>query len=412
MDESPPFSLAGRQRMVLDTALVLVLAGTSVLVALRDLTAGEHHARVVGILSYVAIGVATLPLPARRMYPRAVLTAVVAGEAVLIALAIRLPAQLAAGFVMYSFVAAGERPLPYRMLAATAAPLAICGLFAWDSEASFAVILASGSILVGWLAGENSRARRSFETALADRAAERERERARRRAVEEKARIARELHDVVAHAMSVITVRSGVARMYGAAQPDKAVEALSIIETISRRALGELRSIVALLRQDGDGGPEEPDPAPGLADVPELVAQIAAAGVRVDVRVEGEVRSLPPTEDLSAYRIAQEALTNVVRHSGADRAVLWIRYLPGTVEIECLDPGGPGGSHPAEHARVNVVHRGGRPDGHVVGRTKPAGHGIAGMRERVAIYGGEFSACPAGLGFRVMARLPVPMADR
>jgi signal transduction histidine kinase len=230
--------------------------------------------------------------------------------------------------------------------------------------------------------------------------------------VEEKARIARELHDVVAHAMSVITVRSGVARMYGAAQPDKAVEALSIIETISRRALGELRSIVALLRQDGDRGAEEPVPAPGLADVPELVTQIAAAGVRVDVRVEGEVRSLPPTEDLSAYRIAQEALTNVVRHSGANQAVLWIRYLPGTVEIECLDPGGPGGSHPAGRAHVNGAHLGGTPDGHVVGGIRSAGHGIAGMRERVAIYGGEFSACPAGPGFRVMARLPFPAADR
>jgi len=262
------------------------------------------------------------------------------------------------------------------------------GLAAWDGQAVYATVLASGSVLVGWLAGENARARRSYALALAERAAERERERARRTAVEERARIARELHDVVAHAMSVIAVRSGVARMISGTQPDQATEALGIIETISRQSLGELRRIVAVLRQAEEPDGEELGPAPGLAALSELVSQIAAAGVRVEVCVDGEARPLPPTEDLTAYRIAQEALTNVVRHSGAATANLWVRYQPGAVEIECVDLGG---QHP-------------RPPGAELAN---GGHGIVGMRERVALYGGELSAGPTGRGFRVLARIPV-----
>ena len=228
--------------------------------------------------------------------------------------------------------------------------------------------------------------------------------------MEEKTRIARELHDVVAHAMSVIAVRSGVARMISRTQPDEAAEALGIIETISRRALGELRSIVALLRQEGEHGHGEPRPAPGLACIPQLAAEVAAAGVHVDVRVEGTECPLLPTQDVSAYRIAQEALTNVVRHSAACTATLWIRYLPGVVEVECVDPGGrrlPG----AAAAIIDGEPARARP---VPGNAEPGhgGHGIAGMQERVAIYGGEFSAHSSGPGFRVMARLPVPAAGR
>jgi signal transduction histidine kinase len=381
--------LTSRQRTALDAVLAAVLAGTSVPVASRDLDISGPHGQAFTILSYVAIAAACLPLPARRRYPRAVLVSVLAAAAVLIALSIRLPAELAAGFAMYSLAATAESALSYWVVVSTIGTLTVSGLVAWDSEAMFAVMLGSGSLLVGWLAGENTRARRSFALALA----ERERERSRRTAVEEKARIARELHDVVAHAMSVIAVRSGVARMISGTQPDKAVEALPIIETVSRRALGELRSIVALLRQEGERRYEEPGPAPGLADIPALVSQIAAAGVRVDVCIEGPERSLPPTEDLSAYRIAQEALTNVVRHSGADTATLWIRYQPGMVEIECVDPGG----HRSLGSAAGLAN---------------GGHGIAGMRERVAIYGGEFSAQRAGPGFQVVARLPVTVADR
>jgi signal transduction histidine kinase len=411
--------LTGRQRAGLDALLAALLAGTSVPVILagtsvpatsRDLGTGGPHGQALIILSYLAVGAASLPLPARRRYPKAVLSVILAAGAVLIALSIRLPAELAAGFAIYTLAATAASPLPARAVVTAIGVLTACGLAAWDSEAMFAAILASGSLLVGWLAGENSRARRSFALALAARAAERERERYRRTAVEEKARIARELHDVVAHAMSVIAVRSGVARLISRTQPDEAAEALGIIETISRRALGELRSLVTVLRQEEQHEHGESHPAPGLADIPELAAEIGAAGVRVDLRVEGTACPLPPTQDVSGYRIAQEALTNVVRHSAADTATLWIRYRPGTVEIECVDPGGQRPARPAaqivngEPARARPTPR--------EGELMHGGHGIAGMRERVAIYGGEFSALPSGPGFRVMARLPVPTAGR
>jgi len=385
--------LTDRHRMALDGLLAALLAATSVPVASRDLRISGPQGQAFIVLGYLAVGAACLPLPARRRYPKAVLSLVVAAEVVLIALGIRLPAQLAAGFAIYSLAATSVSALPYWVVVAAIGPMVAAGLVAWDGQAVYAVILASGSVLVGWLAGENFRSRRSYTLALAERAAERERERARRTAVEERARIARELHDVVAHAMSVIAVRSGVARMIGGAQPDQATEALGIIETISRRSLGELRRIVAVLRQGEEPDVEEFGPAAGLADLPDLVSQIGAAGVRVEVRVDGKARPLPPTEDLSAYRIAQEALTNVVRHSGATTATLWIRYLPGAVEIECVDLGRQRPQQPgAELAN--------------------GGHGIVGMRERVALYRGEFSAGPTDRGFRVLAHLPAAGEDR
>jgi signal transduction histidine kinase len=391
--------LTGRQRVALDGLLAVALAATSAPVTSRDLHAAGPHSLAFTAVSYLAVGAASLPLPARRRYPRLVLGLVVAADAVLVGLGIRLPVALAAGFAMYSLAAAAPAALRYRVVIAAVAPLVAAAFLAWDGPAAgttilAAVLLTSGSVLVGWLAGENARARRSYALALAERAADRERERAQRTAAEQRARIARELHDVVAHAMSVIAVRSGVARRVCAAQPREAAEALGLIETISRRSLGELRQIVTVLRQAGEhAAAGELGPAPGLADLGALAGQVGAAGVRVEVCVEGAARALPPTEDLSAYRIAQEALTNVVRHSGADTATLRVRYQPAAVEIECLDPGGQrqhqGGAWPAN-----------------------GGHGIVGMRERVALYGGEFSAGPAGPGFRVVARLPVSGDDR
>jgi signal transduction histidine kinase len=248
--------------------------------------------------------------------------------------------------------------------------------------------------VVGWLAAENVRARRNYEQGVAERAAEREREQARRARAEERIRIARELHDVVAHAMSVITVRSGVARMVLDVRPEEAREALGIIEGTSRQALREMRLIVGVLR-DADADDLEADlgPAPGLASLPGLVSQINQAGVPVGVHVEGEPRPLSPGVDLSAYRIAQEALTNVVRHAAPAAAELTLRYQPDEVVIEVTD-NGRAGLNPASPARAG--------DG--------AGHGIAGMRERVAVYGGKLVAEPTAAGFRVLARIPTGQA--
>jgi signal transduction histidine kinase len=206
---------------------------------------------------------------------------------------------------------------------------------------------------------------------------------ARRAVAEERLRLARELHDVVAHAISVIAVQSGVGAHVANSQPEEAAKALAAIEATSRAALTELRRLLGVLRQEG-----EPQgslaPVPGLADLDSLLAEVAKAGLGVQLRVEGTPSPLPAGLDLSAYRIVQEALTNVVRHAGPATARVAVRYAPGQVAVEVVDDG-----------------RGADDQG-------GGGHGIAGMRERAALYGGTLEAGPLpGGGFRVAASLPV-----
>jgi signal transduction histidine kinase len=255
-------------------------------------------------------------------------------------------------------------------------------------------VLAPALAAVGWLAAENARARRTYVQGVVERAAEREREQARRASADERVRIARELHDAVAHAMSIIAVRSGVARMVLDVRPDEAREALGIIEGTSRQALAEMRLLVGVLRDADTGGLQaDRGPAPGLASLPELVTHINEAGVSVGVRVEGEPRPLSPGVDLSAYRIVQEALTNVVRHAAPATAELTLRYRPCEVVIEITDNGRTPLKTPPP-ARAG----------------EGPGHGIAGMRERVAVYGGEMVAGPTASGFRVLAHIPTEQA--
>jgi signal transduction histidine kinase len=203
---------------------------------------------------------------------------------------------------------------------------------------------------------------------------------ARRRADEERLRIARELHDVLAHSISVINVQAGVGLALLDSDPDQARTALTTIKAASKEALGEIRQVLGTLRSPGEA---PRDPAPGLDRLPELVAQAADAGLTVDI--EGEPPPLPPGTDLAAFRIVQEALTNVVRHSGA------------------------------RHARVRLAHGGGElrlridDDGPATGADAGGGgNGLVGMRERAAALGGTIEAGPrADGGFGVLAVLPV-----
>ena len=215
------------------------------------------------------------------------------------------------------------------------------------------------------------------------RLAERERDVAAREAVvAERARIARELHDVVAHSVSVMVVQAQAGpRLLSV--PESAGEAFRSIETTGREALVELRRLLGVLR----GGEEQlaTTPQPGLDRLDALVEQVRAAGLQVDLRVEGEPVQLPAGVDLSAYRIVQEALTNTLKHAGRAEAEVIIRFEPSALELEVLD----NGSGPATH-----------PNG--------SGHGLAGMRERVALYGGVLEAgSRKGHGFVVRARLPL-----
>ncbi len=206
---------------------------------------------------------------------------------------------------------------------------------------------------------------------------------ARQAVVEERLRIARELHDIVAHAMSVITVQAGTARMVMDGSPEVARDALGAIEGTSRQALQEMRRLLSVLRDDSDGGAEALAPARGLADLDSLVEATQAAGVRVELCRQGDPVPLPAGADLAAYRIVQEALTNVCKHARATAASIVVRYGPGEVAVEVSDNG-----------------VGGAPGGD--------GHGLVGMRERATLYGGEVEAAPRPEGgFRVRARIPV-----
>ncbi|SDJ39655.1 Signal transduction histidine kinase [Streptomyces indicus] len=207
-------------------------------------------------------------------------------------------------------------------------------------------------------------------------------EAARRRADEERLRIARELHDVLAHSISVINVQAGVGLALLDSDPEQARTALTTIKSASKEALGEVRQVLESLRTPGDA-PRAP--APGLDRLPELVDQAASAGLTVEVTREGRAVGLAPGADLAAFRIVQEALTNVVRHSGSRRARVTIGYGAGALDLRIEDDG------PATQADAGG-----------------SGNGLAGMRERAAALGGTIEAGPRpDGGFRVRASIPL-----
>ncbi len=206
------------------------------------------------------------------------------------------------------------------------------------------------------------------------------------RASEERLRIARDVHDVVAHTISLINIQAGVGLHLLDDDADAARQALQAIRAESKDALVELRSILGVLRADGEALPREP--APGLDSLPSLVERAASAGLAVHLEVMGDPKPLPAGVDLAAYRIVQEAVTNVIRHAGADQARVEVDYLPDALEVAVLDEG---------------VARSGRP--------LVAGNGLTGMRERAIALGGSVDAGPrAGRGFAVRAHLPLVKA--
>ena len=239
-----------------------------------------------------------------------------------------------------------------------------------------------------WLLGHYVRTRRRLVAELEQRAVDLERQReeqARRAVAEERLHIARELHDVLAHTMSVVAVQAGTGRLVGTAHPDEAINALATVETTARSAMQEMRHILTVLRADDD-----PDatvtPTPGLDDLPTLVAQVAEAGIAVALRVEGDPPPVPAGVGLAAYRITQEALTNVIKHAGPAHAAVLVRYTARDIALEVRDDG---------HSTAAAVAAG--------------GHGLIGMRERAAVHGGELTAEPdPGGGFVVKSATPHP----
>jgi signal transduction histidine kinase len=262
---------------------------------------------------------------------------------------------------------------------------------------------------LAWLAGDRARTRRAYIAGLQERAARLERERdeqTRLAAEEERARIARELHDVVAHNVSLIAVQAGAARTTGARHPERAGEALSLIEGTARTTLSELRDLLGVLRRDDVRGAQKPPlrPQPSLAQMDVLLAQARAAGLQVTARVQGRVRELPAMTDLCAYRVLQESLTNAVKHAPGSHVRLLLSWRAQALAIVVSDDGPGSPDHAA--ARATARAAGAEPAASVA--PDGPGHGLAGMRERVALAGGELQAGPArGGGFRVQARLPL-----
>jgi signal transduction histidine kinase len=373
-----------------DSGLALAAAGVSTLMftELMNVAPLALPRGTLALGSALAL-LHTLPLAARRWFPGAVLALIVASGLAFAALG--LPPEILGVAILvavYSVAAYGSRWVSLAGLAAAVVGSAAVQL----TPAKFEMPTPVGNTLiigVAWLLGHFVGVRRVYVAQL-ERTAELERARAelaRRAVTEERLRLARELHDVVAHSISVIAVQSGVGAHIASTQPEEAAKALAAIEATSRAALTELRRLLGVLRQEGE--PQgDLTPVPGLADLEVLLAEVAKAGLAVKVRVEGKPLQLPAGVDLSAYRIVQEALTNVVKHAGEARAQVTIRYGDQDVTVEITDDG-RGVTAPTSDGRARV------------------GHGLIGMRERVQVFGGDLETgpCPGG-GFRVAARLP------
>ena len=249
------------------------------------------------------------------------------------------------------------------------------GGFTADNVIFFALLLGAP-----WVAGRAVRQRRLNDTEL-----EQERARAAAAVVDERARIARELHDVVAHSISVMVLQARGGRRVLDSEPADARDAFGVIEWTGQQALDEMRRLVGMLRSGDETLPLAPQPS--LREVGTLVEQVRAAGLPVQLTVEGEPRDLPPGVDLSAFRIVQEALTNTLTHAGPARSRVVLRYRADELEIEISDDG-PGS-----------------------GVGSGSGYGLVGMRERVSVYGGELQAGrqPEG-GYALRVRLPLRSA--
>jgi len=250
-------------------------------------------------------------------------------------------------------------------------------------------------LAAAWFIGDSVAARRRYLAGLAEQA-ERERaaeaEHARLQVREERVRIAHELHDVVAHTLTVITVQAGVGRRLMAKCPDEAGAALESIEMIGRTAQDELRVVLGLLREE-EVGAAALAPAPRLVDLKELAENVRASGTPVELRTSGTDRQLSPALELSVYRVVQEALTNVVKHAPGARVTVDLAVSDDQVRIEVADDGGTAGRPPGEDERP--------------GSPGP-GHGIVGMRERIGAFGGWLVAeSRADRGFRVLAEVPI-----
>ena len=380
----------GDQSVIVDTGIGIVGGGLIAIAAFGPPPGLFGTAMIPGplwlrVVLPLLLGV---PLMVRRRAPLLMWTAIWAAILLLTLFTHNAERGVAFTFVLFTAAYSLGAHAPLRRAAtalAISAPVIVViaahhglALAFHQNSGSSAVPLSLLQLVAFWLAGVFVRDRRQA-TWLAARSEELQRQ-AEQAAAAERARIARELHDIIAHHLSVVVLHAAGARAAGRADP----ETLAEIEYSGRQALTETRRLFGVLRD-----PEEETgraPQPGIGELPALAGSLRAAGLEVSLSIDGDHTALPPAVDVSAYRIVQEALTNVLKHAGPARAEVTVGCARSAVTIEVTDDG------PAEP-----------------GRKAPAGgHGLAGMRERAAVFGGELAAGPRpGGGFAVRARLPL-----
>ncbi|MCC9738660.1 sensor histidine kinase [Streptomyces sp. MNU89] len=407
-----PRGTGWREGAVTATAFALCLLGGVVRVD-DTLSAPPAAAYVVAVVSCAV-------LPLRHRAPLAVLAATTAVGLLVPLLGLLLTPLIVAPAVItaysYALAARTERSAASAVSltsVALAASVPLFGDFSWK-DASRMVVMAVFPLLAGVL-GRSVRDRRAYLAAVEERArrAEESRDReARRRVAEERVRIARELHDLVAHQITLANAQATVAAHLFDTRPEQTRKSLGELVETTGHALDELRATVGLLRQSGDtSGPAEP--APGLSRLPALLESFRRAGLEVTIHQEGTARPLPPGVDLTAYRIVQEALTNVTKHAGTGSARVRLGWNRDRVTITVADDGGgartapTGSTGPAASTEPGPAGSQGPRASAVPGR--PPGYGLIGMRERATAVGGHLSAGrrPEG-GFLVSAQLPLP----
>lgn len=397
--QSEPESLQqlARRPLLVDSLLAVLYATTGLILG-RETPLAWHPLGVVGSVLTVLVSAA---LAARRLAPVAVLAAVVVLWIGYVACGywpvVNAPAVLLA---LYTVAAARGTRTAALCAAAVGGCWLLGGLLGGEFASMRPVLIQAavfplGIVYLGRTAG--LAAERSRRLAELTRQLRAEQElRAQQAVTGERVRIARELHDVVAHHMSMVSLQAGMASYVFDSDPATARGALETIAATSREALGELRRMLVLLRTGPEltAGSDDPDaglePAPGLGRLEDLLGRVRAAGVPVELLVTGEAFPLPPGMDLCAYRVVQESLTNVVKHAGPSEATVSLDYGPRALVVRIADTGG---------GRVSAVSAPG------------AGHGLIGMHERAKIYRGTVSAGPrAQGGFQVVLTLPAPDA--
>ncbi|MGW5264286.1 sensor histidine kinase [Microbispora sp. NPDC004025] len=382
-----------RHSKLVDALTVSPLALLSLATVETFTRSGSVGARDVGVPGLLLLSAALIvPLTWRREHPREVFAVVAAVSFVQWLLdVIVLPANIAVLVAVYGV--ASRCTLRWALAAGAVAEFGLLlAMLRWSNDAGQAWPSSSAFIVAVWIAGIYANTRRRYVESLVERAERAERERdqqARIAAAAERARIARELHDVVAHNVSVMVVQADGAGYALDGDPEQARRAMQAISATGRQALAEMRRLVGVLRQDAGSPAEEYAPQPGVAQLGDLIRQVRDSGLPTEFTVTGTARTLPEGEQLAVYRIVQEALTNALKHGGpGTRAWVEMTYGRGELELRISDDG-----------RGAAAPR-------LVG-----GHGLIGMRERAAMYGGSVEAAPrTGGGFRVVARIPIGMA--